>query len=105
VKEMKGDIIYLSNPINQFSAFTNKAHQLKSEGALYVSADYLESKGLSEGDEIEVKTANGDMKVKIELDKQLSGDIAYLPTFDTNLNSAALFKDGYRFTTATMRKV
>jgi NADH-quinone oxidoreductase subunit G len=105
VKEIKEDSIYLSNPINQFSAFTNKAHQLKTEGALYVSADYLESKGLGEGDEVEVKTANGELKAKVELDKQLVGDIAYLPTFDTSLNSAALFKDGYRFTTATMRKV
>ena len=104
-KEMKNDVVYLSNPINQFSAFTNKAHQLKSDGALYVSADYLESKSLSEGDEVEVKTPSGEVNAKVELDKQLVGDIAYLPTFDTNLNSAALFENGYRFTIATMRKV
>jgi len=105
VKEMKGDIVYLSNPINQFSAFTNKAHQLKSTGAIYVSAGYLEAKGFAEGDELTVNTENGEINAKIEVDKQLSGDIIYLPTFDTNLNTEALFSDGFRFTTATIRKV
>ena len=105
VKEMKGDVVYLSNPINQFSAFTNKAHQLKTEGAVYASAAYLEAKGFAEGDELTVKTDSGEISAKVELDKQLSGEIVYLPTFDTNLNTKALFSDGFRFTTATIRKV
>jgi NADH-quinone oxidoreductase subunit G len=105
VKEMKGDVVYLSNPINQFSAFTNKAHQLKTEGAVYASAAYLEAKGFAEGDELTVKTDSGEISAKIELDKQLSGEVVYLPTFDTNLNTKALFSDGFRFTTATIRKV
>ena len=105
VKVEKGQYIYLSNPINQFSPFTNKAHQLASEGALYVSSAFLESESLSEGDEVEVKTASGALIMKVELDKQLSGEIVYVPTFDANLNTEALFKDGYRFTTATIRKV
>jgi len=105
VQEMKGDIVYLSNPINQFSAFTNKAHQLKTTGAVYVSPEYLEAKGFAEGDELSVQTKNGEISAKIEVDKQLSGEIVYLPTFDTNLNSKALFDSGFRFTTATIRKV
>jgi len=105
VKEMKEEVIYLSNPINQFNAFTNKAHQLNAEGAVYASAAYLEAKGFSEGDVLSVKTESDEITAKVELDKQLSGDIVYLPTFDTNLKSASLFKDGFRFTTATIRKV
>ena len=105
VKAMKDALVYLSNPINQFSAFTNKAHQLKADGAVYVSAGYMEANGYSEGDVLEVKTDAGSIEAKVELDKQLSGDIVYVPTFDTKLNSAALFKDAYRFTTATIRKV
>ncbi len=105
VKELKGDIIYLSNPINQFSAFTNKAHQLKATGAIYVSQEYLEAKGFVEGDELTVKTDDGEISAKIELDKQLLGEIIYLPTFDTNLNTEVLFNDGFRFTTATIGKV
>ncbi len=105
MKEIKGDVIYLSNPINQFNAFTNKAHQLQSDGAVYVSAAFLEEKGLSEGDMVEVKTERGTISAKVELDKQWSGEIAYVPTFDKKLNTQALFDNNYRFTTATIRKV
>ncbi len=105
VEKLEGEIVYLSNPINQFSPFTNKAHQLKTDGAIYVSAAYLESKGVAEGDMLAVKTDNGEISAKVELDKQLTGEVVYLPTFDTNLNTKALFGDGFRFTTATIRKV
>lgn len=105
VDVMKDDVVYLSNPINQFSPFTNRAHQLKSTGALYVSAEYLEAKGFAQDDTVEVKTESGTVNTKIELDKQLLGEIAYLPTFDTKLNTKALFSSGYRFATATIRKV
>ncbi len=104
-KVLEGDVVYLSNPINQFSAFTNKAHQLKTSGAIYASADYLEAKGFAEGETLEVKTDSAAISAKIELDKQLVGEIIYLPTFDTNLDAKALFSDGFRFTTATIRKV
>ena len=105
VEKLEGEIVYLSNPINQFSPFTNKAHQLKTDGAVYVSEAYLESKGVAEGDMLAVKTDNGEISAKVELDKQLTGEVVYLPTFDTNLNTKALFGDGFRFTTATIRKV
>ena len=104
VEKLKGDVIYLSNPINQFSPFTNKAHQLKSEAALYVSSEFLEAKKLSEGDEVEIKNKQGAVKVKVELDKQLECEIPYLGTYDRDVDSEALF-EGYRFNTATIRKV
>ena len=105
VEKVDGEIAYRSNPINQFNAFTNKAHQLKTTGAVYVSADFLESKGLSEGDEVEVKSDNGSISTKVELDKQLTGEIIYLGTFDKTLDVASIFKDGSRFSTVTIRKV
>ena len=101
---LEGELVYLSNPIIQFSPFTNKAHQLKTEGKLYVSAEYAEAKGLAEGDSVEIKTDNGSIETKVEVDSQLAGDIPYLPTFDTALDTAALFENG-RFTKATIRKV
>ncbi len=102
---LEGEILYLGNPINQFSPFTNKAHQLKSEGALYVSSDWLEEKGLAEGDVVEVKGDGHAIEVKVELDKQIGGGIGYLPTFDRALEVAPLFKDGYRFATVSIQKV
>ena len=104
IGSFKGQLIYLSNPINQFNYFTNKAHQLKSEASLYVSNEFLESNKLSEGDEVEIKNKLGSLKIKVELDKQLEGEIPYLGTFDKEIDCRALF-DEYRFNTATIRKV
>ncbi len=101
----KGSVIYLSNPINQFNAFTNKAHQLKSEGGLYCSADLMEKLSLQEGNEVEVKVGKKSLILKAILDKQLTGEIPYLPTFDTAIASEELFNEGYRFQKATIRKV
>ena len=97
-------IVYLSNPIIQFSPFTNKAHQLKTEGKLYVSAEYAEANGLAEGDSVEVKSDKAAITTIVEIDSQLTGDIPYLPTFDKALDAQSLF-DGSRFTKATIRKV
>jgi len=104
-QQLKEEIVYLSNPINQFSPFTNKAHQLKSDGALYVSSDWLEAKGIDEGETVEVRSGDVAIEVKVELDKQIAGDIGYLPTFDKALEVAPLFKDGYRFATVSIQKV
>lgn len=101
---MEGELVYLSNPINQFSPFTNKAHQLRTEGKLYVSAEFAEAKGLAEGDSVEISNDAGSIDTKVEIDLQLTGDIPYLPTFDKTLDTQSLF-DGSRFTIATIRKV
>ncbi len=95
------DAIYLSNPINQFNPWTNKAHQLKSSGGLYMSSEYLEKNGFSEGDKVEVNS----LELEVKLDKQLKGDIPYIPTFDKEIDYKKLFAEGYRFTKATIRKV
>ncbi len=94
IKEFKDIVVYRSNPINQFNAFTNKAHQLKSEGALYVSDEFLKTHNLKNGDKVLI---NKVLELKVELDKQLEGMIAYLPTFDLNINVESIFKTGYRF--------
>ncbi len=105
IDEITGSVVYRSNPINQFNAFTNRASQLKQDGALYVSDDYLEANSLSEGDEVEVEKDGVSIKVKVELDKQFKGEIAYLPTFDKALVVDPLFGDGYRFSSVTVKKV
>lgn len=101
---MAGSLVYLANPVLQFSAFTARAHQLQSSGGLYVSKGYMETNGLSEGDKVRVKTARGEVAVNVICDGKINGDIAYLPTFDTQINSEALF-DGYRFTSVSIQKV
>ncbi len=101
---LEGDIIYCANPVLQFSAFSNAAHQLKSEGALYAAEAFMSKHDLEEGTRVCVKTAGGEVETSVLLDTKINGEIAYLPTFDLNLNSEALF-DGYRFESASIAKV
>jgi NADH-quinone oxidoreductase subunit G len=101
---MNEKVVYLANPVLQFSPFTARAHQLQSKGGLYVSASAMEAAGWSEGDRVNVKTSRGEMNVAVIKDGKIEGDIAYLPTFDTEINSEALF-DGYRFASVSIQKV
>lgn len=97
VQTFEADILYLANPVHQFSAFTNKAHQLNEAGALYVSSEFLEAKSLNDGDMVTIKSSDLSLTVKVKFDTMIGGNISYLPTFDTKLQSEQFFKDGYRF--------
>ncbi len=101
---LKGSLVYLADPVLQFSEFTNKSHQLHQEAGVYASASFVEAKGLSEGESVVVKTPQGELILAIHIDSKINGDIAYLPTFESKINSKALF-DGYRFNTATLERV
>ncbi len=104
-KETLGNsLVYLGNPVLQFSDFTNKSHQLHQEAGVYASASFVEAAGLSEGDHVRVKTSCGELILAINIDSKINGDIVYLPTFESKINSKALF-DGYRFNTATIERV
>ena len=98
------DLIYMANPVRQFNAFTNKATQLDEESGLYVSEENLKDSDFKQGDKVRVKTENGEVVTTIVSDNKIAGDIALVPTFDTELNSEVLFS-GYRFTTASIEKV
>ncbi|WP_345994054.1 NADH-quinone oxidoreductase subunit G [Sulfurimonas sp. HSL-1716] len=102
--KMEGTIIYLANPVRQFTEFTNKATNLDEEAGIYMSESYLKESDFNEGDTVMVKTQFGELSTKIISDNKIEGDIATLPTFDSNLNSQALFS-GYRFSQATIQGV
>lgn len=101
---MGSGIVYLANPVLQFTPFTAKSHQLQESGGLYASSAYLSANGMNEGDSVRVKTAYGEIMVKVIADGKIDGEIPYLPTFDTQINSGALF-NGYRFATVSIQKV
>jgi NADH-quinone oxidoreductase subunit G len=98
------NVLYLANPIRQFSDFTAKAHQSKEKAGFYAGKRYLESKGLSEGDRVRVTTQKGSLETEVVHDHFIDAEMGYLTTFDSNLKSEALF-DGYRFTTASIERV
>jgi NADH-quinone oxidoreductase subunit G len=100
----ENEIIYLANPVRQFTEFTNKTTELNEDGGLYVSDAYMKSNELNEGDKISIKANGKSLEVKVINDNKIGGSISYLPTFDSNVNSEALFSD-YRFTLASVEKV
>ncbi len=97
-------LVYLANPVRQFSEFTNKASGVDEVAGLYMSAESLEGSDFNAGDSVKVKTALGEVTTIIVSDNKIAGNIALLPTFDSKLNSEALF-GGYRFNTASIEKV
>ncbi|MEA3331501.1 MAG: NADH-quinone oxidoreductase subunit G [Campylobacterota bacterium] len=103
-EKLEGTIIYLANPVRQFTSFTHKATNLNEVGGLYMSEEYLSQSELNEGDSVTVKSQSGEVTLNIVSDNKIAGDIACLPTFDSKINSEALFSS-YRFTTASIQKV
>ena len=101
---MGSALVYLANPVLQFTPFTAKAHQLQETGGLYASAAFMSANGVNEGDRVRVKTAHAEIVVNVIADGKIDGEIPYLPTFDTQINSGALF-DGYRFANVSIQKV
>ena len=97
-------IIYLANPVRQFTGFTNKATNLDELSGVYMSEESLANSEFNEGDSVRVKTQNGELVANIVSDNKIAGNIVILPTFDSNLNSEALV-NGYRFATASIEKV
>ncbi|WP_333803031.1 NADH-quinone oxidoreductase subunit G [Sulfurospirillum sp.] len=102
----EGDVVYRANPVHQFSAFTNKAHQLNEAGALYVSSAFLEAKNLQDGAVVTVENEAGEkLVIALKEEKMIDGLIAYLPTFDTKIDTTPFFKEGYRFAHVVIKGV
>jgi len=102
--KLDGSIIYLANPVRQFTEFTNKATNLDEVSGIYMSEEYLANSDFNEGDSVKVKTESGELTANIVCDNKVAGSIIMLPTFDKKLNSEALFS-GYRFNSASIERV
>ena len=102
--KLEGSIIYLANPVRQFTDFTNKTTNLDEESGIYMSEEFLLNSDINAGDSVKVKTQNGELTAKVVSDNKIQGDIIVIPTFDSKLNSEALVEN-YRFATASIEKV
>jgi len=103
-EKMQGSIIYLANPVRQFTPFTYKTTNLDEVSGVYMSEEFLNGSDFNEGDTVRVKSPSGEIVANIVSDNKIGGDIVVLPTFDSKLNSEALFSS-YRFATASIEKV
>jgi NADH-quinone oxidoreductase subunit G len=102
--ELTDSLIYLANPVRQFSEFTNKATNLDEVSGIYMSEEYLKNSEFNEGDSVKVKSENGELVANIVCDNKIAGNVVVIPTFDSKLNPEALFS-GYRFASASIEKV
>ena len=102
--KLEGTLIYLANPVRQFTPFTYKTTNLDEVSGVYMSEEFLSKSDFNEGDIVRVKSDSGELMANIVSDNKISGDIIVLPTFDSKLNSEALFSS-YRFATASIERV
>ena len=103
-EKLEGTIVYLANPVRQFTPFTHKTTNLDEIGGVYMSEEFLSNSELNEGDSVKIKTQYGELVTNIVSDNKITGDIAVLPTFDSKINSEAVIS-GYRFATASIERV
>lgn len=103
-EKMHGTLIYMANPVRQFTDFTNKATNLDEVSGVYMSEELLGRSDFKEGDSVRIKSDNGELIANIVSDNKIGGDIILMPTFDSKINSGALFSS-YRFATASIEKV
>ena len=101
---LENQLIYLANPVRQFNDFTNKATQVDEKSGIYMSEEFLSNSEFNEGESVKIKSENGELVANVVSDNKIAGNIVVIPTFDSKLNSEALFS-GYRFASASIEKV
>ena len=104
VSSLGQNVIYLANPINQFNGFTAICHELKSEAYFGVSPSFANGQNLSDGDFVTLSANGVEIKYPVLIDKQIEGNIGYVPTFDKNVQSAQLFNHS-RYSSVNLVKV
>ena len=98
-------VIYRANPMNQFNEFTAIAHEFsnKLQSGIFVSPALLEKLEVQCGDMVTVLANDASIEMAIYVDDQIAGEIAYVSTFEKNLNTKALFNT-YRYNSAIVKK-
>jgi len=81
-QEFNGTVIYHSNPVLQFNAYTNIAKQLDKDTTLRGSAQFAQAAKISDGDRIEISFGSRTIQRNFKLDNELKGTIALNPIFD-----------------------
>jgi NADH-quinone oxidoreductase subunit G len=83
--EYNGTVIYHSNPVLQFNAYTNSTKLLERDRTLRGSAQFSAAARIADGDEVEISFGSSTIKRVFKLDPELKGTVALNPTFDMNV--------------------
>ncbi len=98
-----GVVLYQCNPGNQFSAFTNRTEQLKSDARLRGSVQFSTVAKLKEGDRVKFTLHDVEYQRVFTIDTSMKGTVAINPTFDMGLSSASV--SYYRFSQPKLEKM
>ncbi len=90
--EFNGTVIYHSNPVLQFNAYTNSSKHLENDTALRGSTQFAQVAKVNDGDRVEVSFGDTSIQRVFKIDTDLKGTIALNPNFDMNLTI-----DRYKF--------
>jgi NADH-quinone oxidoreductase subunit G len=90
-----GAVVYICNPKEQFSAFTNICEPLKEEAYLLGSSQFATATKLSDGDEVSFCVDGVTFKRVFKIDTSMKGTIALNPTYDMGLSTPLV--SSYRF--------
>ena len=82
LNEFNGTVIYHSNPVLQFNAYTNLSEHLENDTTLRGSAQFAQAAKIADGDSVEVHFADTKLQRVFKLDSELKGTIALNPSFD-----------------------
>ena len=98
-------IIYRANPINQFNEFTAISHEFSSnlESGFFASKELFEKLELEKGSRVNVLSNGTNLELNAYCDNQISGIIAYISTFQKDLDTKSLF-DTCRYSKAVIKK-
>ncbi|RLA75968.1 MAG: ferredoxin, partial [Epsilonproteobacteria bacterium] len=98
-----GVVLYRCNEDNQFSAFTGKTKQLKSDAKLRGSEQFASVAKLKEGDSVKY-TLQGIVYQRVfTIDTSMKGTVAINPDYDKGLSSASV--SYYRFSQPKLERM
>ena len=86
--EFNGTVIYHSNPVLQFNAYTNATNQLEKDTSLRGSAQFSAAAKITDGDEVEITFGSSTITRVFKLDPELKGTVALNPTFDISVDAS-----------------
>ncbi len=90
-----GTVIYLTNPVLQFNNQTGRANLIKSEPLLIGSKQFAIGAKVKSGEVVEIEFDGRSETLKFEVDEELKGVIAKMPTF--NLKYEDILASKYRY--------
>ncbi len=98
-----GIVLYQCNEGNEFSAFTQKTKQLKSDARLRGSVQFATVAKLKDGDSLKVTLQGVEYQRVFTIDTSMKGSIAIDPTFDRGLSGASV--SYYRFSQPKLERM